>query len=89
MYICTDEKYHALCCSGSENPKFRISANLTGSLRRGNTICATPLAEFSSLCCVYPLPRDRPLSTGKGRCGYSLTVVHFRKVAIFRKVGSP
>ncbi|EPY7224251.1 hypothetical protein ACXEIC_005274 [Klebsiella pneumoniae] len=33
-----------------------------------------------AICCVPPLPRDRPLTTGKGRCGYSLRVVHFRKV---------
>ncbi|MFS9539607.1 hypothetical protein Q6295_04050, partial [Klebsiella pneumoniae] len=33
-----------------------------------------------AICCVPPLPRDRPLTTGKGRCGYSVTVVHFRKL---------
>ncbi|MDS7494076.1 hypothetical protein NXH30_31270, partial [Klebsiella pneumoniae] len=26
------------------------------------------------------LPRDRPLTTGKRRFAYSLTVVHFRKL---------
>ena len=26
------------------------------------------------------LPRDRPLTTGKPRFAYSLTVVHFRKL---------
>ncbi|EPJ3300178.1 hypothetical protein RFI85_005721, partial [Klebsiella variicola] len=40
------------------------------------------------ICCVNPLPRDRPLNTGKGRFAYSLTVVHFRKVVIRKKVGS-
>ena len=41
-----------------------------------------------AICCVNPLPRDRPLNTGKGRFAYSLTVVHFRKVVISQKVGS-
>ncbi|MHB3326540.1 hypothetical protein ACYBW8_28620, partial [Klebsiella pneumoniae] len=37
-------------------------------------------ADSDAICCVPPLPRDRPLTTGKGRCGYSVTVVHFRKL---------
>ncbi|WP_409072035.1 hypothetical protein [Klebsiella pneumoniae] len=37
-------------------------------------------ADNDAICCVPPLPRDRPLTTGKGRCGYSVTVVHFRKL---------
>nr|HDI2469293.1 hypothetical protein [Klebsiella pneumoniae] len=37
-------------------------------------------AAFDSICCVPPLPRDRPLTTGKRRFAYSLTVVHFRKL---------
>lgn len=41
-----------------------------------------------AICCVNPLPRDRPLTTLKGRYGYSLTVVHFRKVVIRKKIGS-
>ena len=45
-------------------------------------------ADSDAICCVPPLPRDRPLTTLKGRCGYSLTVVHFRKVMISRKIGS-
>lgn len=45
-------------------------------------------ADSDPICCVPPLPRDRPLTTGKGLCGYSLTVVHFRKVVIRKKVGS-
>lgn len=44
--------------------------------------------DDDAICCVSPLPRDRPLATGKGRCGYSLTVVHFRKLRKMRKVGS-
>ncbi|MDU3756552.1 MAG: hypothetical protein E7G34_24195 [Klebsiella pneumoniae] len=36
-------------------------------------------SDNDAICCVPPLPRDRPLTTLKGRCGYSLTVVHFRK----------
>ncbi|HDU5626407.1 TPA: hypothetical protein RFV44_005186, partial [Klebsiella pneumoniae subsp. pneumoniae] len=45
-------------------------------------------ADCDAICCVPPLPRDRPLTTGKGRFAYSLTVVHFRKVVICRKIGS-
>ena len=45
-------------------------------------------ADSDPICCVPPLPRDRPLTTGKGLCGYSLTVVHFRKVVIRTKIGS-
>ncbi|HBX8242429.1 TPA: hypothetical protein MIH45_23040 [Klebsiella pneumoniae] len=45
-------------------------------------------ATDDAICCVPPLPRDRPLTTGKGRFAYSLTVVHFRKLRKARKVGS-
>ncbi|MDN3309196.1 hypothetical protein, partial [Klebsiella pneumoniae] len=41
-----------------------------------------------AICCVPPLPRDRPLTTGKGRYGYSVCVVHFRKLWNNIKVGS-
>ncbi|HBU7683527.1 TPA: hypothetical protein MC809_005296, partial [Klebsiella pneumoniae] len=36
-------------------------------------------AENDAICCVPPLPRDRPLTTLKGRFAYSVCVVHFRK----------
>ncbi|EPK7316775.1 hypothetical protein MX851_005289 [Citrobacter freundii] len=45
-------------------------------------------ADHDARCCFPPLPRDRPLTTLKGRFAYSLTVVHFRKVVICRKIGS-
>lgn len=45
-------------------------------------------AEVDAICCVSPLPRDRPLTIGKRRFAYSLTVVHFRKLRKARKVGS-
>ncbi|HHU0409414.1 TPA: hypothetical protein ACT9YP_005371, partial [Klebsiella pneumoniae] len=41
-----------------------------------------------AICCVNPLPRDRPLTTLKGRYGYSVRVVHFRKLWNNIKVGS-
>ncbi|EPO4552245.1 hypothetical protein ACUAWR_005221, partial [Escherichia coli] len=47
------------------------------------------LSEYYHICCVPHLPRDRPLTTIKGRFAYSLTVVHFRKLRKARKVGSP
>ena len=46
------------------------------------------LADDDARCCVPPLPRDPARSSRKGRCGYSLTVVHFRKLRKARKVGS-
>ncbi len=45
-------------------------------------------AVSDHICCAPPLPRDRPLTTLKGRCGYSVGVVHFRKLRKARKVGS-
>ncbi|HHT0221001.1 TPA: hypothetical protein ACT3K1_005134 [Klebsiella pneumoniae] len=45
-------------------------------------------AGCNAICCVPPLPRDRLLTTGKRRFAYSLTVVHFRKVVIRKKIGS-
>ncbi|MCG5620701.1 hypothetical protein [Klebsiella pneumoniae] len=45
-------------------------------------------ADCDPICCVPPLPRNRPLTTGKRRFAYSLTVVHFRKVVIRKKIGS-
>ncbi|WP_410311870.1 hypothetical protein [Klebsiella pneumoniae] len=45
-------------------------------------------ADFDAICCVPPLPRDRPLTTGKRRFAYSLTVVHFRKLRNSEKIGS-
>lgn len=49
---------------------------------------AVILAYDDAICCVPLLPRDRLLTTGKCRFAYSLTVVHFRKVVIRRKIGS-
>lgn len=46
-------------------------------------------AKDDAICCVPPLPRDCPLPPINERFAYSLTVVHFRKVAICQKVGSP
>ncbi len=40
------------------------------------------------MLCPSP-PRDRPLTTGKRRFAYSLTVVHFRKVVIRKKSDLP
>ncbi|MFX1068078.1 hypothetical protein ABEM35_28765, partial [Escherichia coli] len=45
-------------------------------------------ADSDHICCAPPLPRDRPLTTLKGRCGYFVCVVHFRKLWNNIKVGS-
>jgi len=49
---------------------------------------AVLIDDDDAICCVQPLPCDRPITTGKGRCGYSVCVVHFRKFCINQKVGS-
>ncbi|EFI4232251.1 hypothetical protein GXU00_004333 [Escherichia coli] len=45
-------------------------------------------ADYDAICCI-PHP-DRDLLPGSRYChfAYSLAVIHFRKVVIFRKVGS-
>ncbi|HEE4740824.1 TPA: hypothetical protein R7F04_005496 [Klebsiella pneumoniae] len=57
------------------------------SVQKTQDVAVFP-AEDDAICCVPPLPRDRPLTTGKRRFAYSLTVVHFRKVVIRKKIGS-
>lgn len=66
----------------------------------GSSILATPSGalspqhvppiwrHFHLYVVLSPLPRDRPLTAGKGRCGYSVTVVYFRKLRNNGKVGS-
>lgn len=49
---------------------------------------AVSSADDDAICCVPPLPRDRPITPIKGRCGYFVCVVHFRKLRNNRKVGS-
>lgn len=73
------------------DPKTHCSGSLrTPPARSGPATqdVAVFTAEDDARCCVPPLPRDRPLTTGKGRFAYSLTVVHFRKLRKARKVGS-
>ncbi|WP_181945722.1 hypothetical protein [Klebsiella pneumoniae] len=67
--------------SGSSFPSPGLSGPLTQDV-------AVYSAADDAICCVIPLPRDRPLTPIKGRCGYSLTVVYFRKLGIAIKVGS-
>ena len=86
--ICHTYARFSLLLRRSEKRWFRIFLTRHGAQRRRNTTCATPSAAISSICCVYPLPLDRPLSTGKGRCGYFVCMVHFRKVSNREKIGS-
>ena len=72
----------------SEKRLFRICFSPAGAQRHQNTRCATLLSAVYSIYSVYPLPRHRPLTPIKGRCGYSLTVVHFRKLRNSVKIGS-
>nr|QQZ46979.1 hypothetical protein [Escherichia coli] len=45
-------------------------------------------AAHDTICCVISLTCDAPRRGGKQRYDYFLSVVHFRKVVIFQKVGS-
>ncbi|MDI4505321.1 hypothetical protein E7V62_22715 [Escherichia coli] len=67
--------------SGSSFPSPGLSGPLTQDV-------AVYSAADDAICCVIPLPRDRPLTPIKGRCGYSVRMVHFRKLRKARKVGS-
>ncbi|HBY9500286.1 TPA: hypothetical protein MI989_26790 [Klebsiella pneumoniae] len=82
MILCTWLDYHILCAFPAVQIR-KLSVPdlhaLSGAPRPTDTRCATPSAAFSSICCVPPLPRDRPITPIKGRCGYFVCVVHFRK----------
>lgn len=81
----------ALLSSFCSDPKKGSSGSLRTPPARSGPITqyvAVYSATDDAICCVPPLPRDRPLTTGKGRFAYSLTVVHFRKLRKARKVGS-
>ena len=45
-------------------------------------------AANDTICCVISLTCDAPRRGGKQQYDLFLSVVHFRKVVIFRKVGS-
>lgn len=70
-----------IVCSGSDSAPPARSGPAT------QDVAVFP-ADDDAICCVPPLPRDLPLTTGKRRFAYSLTVVHFRKVVIRKKIGS-
>ncbi|AVS24436.1 hypothetical protein C9J89_27675 (plasmid) [Klebsiella pneumoniae] len=90
FYIFNNVSFYPSLLSFPEIRKLQVPDlhALSGAPRPTDTRCATPSAAFSSICCVPPLPRDRPRTTGKGRCGYFVCVVHFRKLSKARKVGS-
>lgn len=73
-----------------EDPKKASSGS--SSLPPARSSAETQLAPLRqlhfSIYSVYPLPRDHPLTTVNGRCGYSLTVVHFRKLRNNVEIGS-
>ena len=85
LFFC---KNHSLLHLRSENPWFRIYLSLAGAQRRRNTTCAMPSAAFSSICCVYPLPRDPSRRGRYCRFAYFVCVVHFRKLLNTQKFGS-
>ncbi len=73
-----DPKTH---CSGSAGTAPARSAPETQHV-------AVSADDDDTICCVPPLPRDRPPPPIKGRFAYSLTVIHFRKLSKAREVGS-
>lgn len=64
-----DPKTH---CSGSAGTAPARSAPETQHV-------AVSADDDDTICCVPPLPRDRPPPPIKGRFAYSVCVVHFRK----------
>ncbi|EDQ7858150.1 hypothetical protein CSO39_002817 [Salmonella enterica subsp. arizonae] len=88
IWICKGYAFFSLFHGRSVFRLKRIGFLPHSALRPGNTTYATQSAAYSSIYCVSPLSRDRPVSTGKGRCGYSVTVLHFRKLRKKRKVRS-
>lgn len=59
-------------CSGSAGTAPARSAQETQHV-------AVSADDDDTICCVPPLPRDRPPPPIKGRFAYSVCVVHFRK----------
>lgn len=89
IWVCKGYAFFSLFSLRSVFRLFRICFLLPGAPPPENTTCATQPAAISSVCCVLPRPRDPPPRAGKDRCGYSLAVLHFRKVSDTQKTGSP
>ena len=80
IWICNTYPNFLLFPLRSDFRWVRICFSPAGAQRPGNTRYSGVISKISAVCCVTPLPRDRPLTTGKPRFAYSLTVVHFRKL---------
>lgn len=57
------------------------------SAAKKHNMCHAVSCFFANMLCS-PLPRHRPLTTGKGHFACSVGLVHFRKDVIREKVGS-
>lgn len=68
-------------CSGSSSPP--TQRHLPSSQH-----VVPDSAADDTICCVISLTCDASRRGGKQRYDYFLSVVHFRKVVIFEKVGS-
>ncbi len=73
---------------GSEKRQFRIFLSPTQRHLPSSQHVVPDSAADDTICCVISLTCDAPRRDGKQRYDYFLSVVHFRKVVIFRKVGS-
>ncbi|HFO5929136.1 TPA: hypothetical protein ACHKBA_005204, partial [Escherichia coli] len=72
----------------SENPESRIFLSLTQRHLLSVQHVVLHSAAHDTIYCVISLTCDASRRGGKQRYDYFPSVVHFRKVVIFRKVGS-
>lgn len=82
---------------GADNPNGELPSYITGAdtsspsaqrhLPSTQHVVLNSAAD-DTICCIISLTCDAPRRGGKQRYDDFLSVVHFRKVVIFRKVGS-
>jgi hypothetical protein len=74
--------YHILCAFPAAQIRKDAVPDLHASLARRDPLTQdVPLRQLRFLLyVVFLLPRDRPITPIKGRCGYFVCVVHFRKL---------
>lgn len=82
FYIFNNVSFYPSLLSFPEIRKLQVPDLLQPRQRSGQATQYVAMfsAESDAICCVPPLPRDRPLTTLKGRFAYSLAVIHFRKL---------
>lgn len=91
MILCVLLNYHIICPFPAVQIRFPAVQDLPLPTQR-HLLSAQHVvshsAAYDTICCVISLACDAPRRGGKQRYDDFLSVVHFRKVVIFRKVGS-